>query len=69
MSQEQADPDSFTTPFQLTRRMHRDIYGPVKPDNPDLKASGKVVIVTGAAGGLGFVSYTREHSDTLVPLG
>ena len=55
MAQEQPNPDAFTAPFQLTKGMHRDMYGPMDPKNPDLNAAGKVVIITGAAGGLGFV--------------
>lgn len=45
----------FTTPYQLTKSMHRDVYPPVDPSNPNLSAKGKVVIVTGAGGGLGAV--------------
>lgn len=46
----------FTTPFQLTKSMHRDVYPAVDPTNPALSAKGKVVIITGAGGGLGAVS-------------
>ncbi|KAF2790239.1 NAD(P)-binding protein [Melanomma pulvis-pyrius CBS 109.77] len=47
------DPNMFTTPFQLTKSLHRDVYEAIDPANPTLKATGKVVLVTGAAGGLG----------------
>ena len=53
------DVNMFTTPYQLTKSMHRDVYPPVDPSNPDLSAKGKVVIVTGAGGGLGAVSCPR----------
>jgi len=56
------DPNMFTTPFQLTKSMHRDVYAAVDPTNPELKATGKVVLITGAAGGLGFVSPTVHSS-------
>ena len=49
------DPHAFTAPFQLTRSMKRDIYPAVDPKNPSLKANDKVVLINGAAGGLGGV--------------
>jgi hypothetical protein len=47
--------DMFTAPYSLTKTYHRDIYPAVDPTNPELSASGKVIVVTGAAGGVGFV--------------
>ena len=46
----------FTTPFQLTKSMHRDVYLAVSPMSPLLRVEGKIVIVVGAGGGLGSVS-------------
>lgn len=57
MAQGQIDPDQFTAPFQLTKGLHRDVYPAIDPKNERLKASGKVVVITGAGGGLGYVSY------------
>ena len=51
-----ADVNMFTTPFQLTKSMHRDVYPAVDPSNPELSAKGKIIIITGAGGGLGAVS-------------
>lgn len=51
------DPDQFTAPFQLTKGMYRDVYPAVDPKNEDLKATGKVVVITGAGGGLGEVGH------------
>lgn len=51
-----ADVNMFTTPFQLTKSMHRDIYPAVDPGKPALSAQGKVIMITGAGGGLGAVS-------------
>ena len=51
------DPDQYTAPFQLTKGMYRDVYPAVDPKNEDLKATGKVVIITGAGGGLGEVGH------------
>lgn len=58
----------FTTPFQLTKSMHRDVYAAVDPKSPDLAVSGKVVLVTGAGGGLGYVrtqwiEFLRSNTD------
>ncbi|KAF2002105.1 NAD(P)-binding protein [Amniculicola lignicola CBS 123094] len=50
---EELGPDAFTKPFQLTKSMHRDVYPAVDPTNPSLSAAGKVVLITGAGGGLG----------------
>lgn len=45
-----------TAPFMLTKTMHRDVYSAIDPaQNPAVSAEGKVAIVTGATGGLGFV--------------
>jgi hypothetical protein len=51
------DPNMFTTPFQLTKSLHRHVYPAVEPASPSLRVDGKgkVVLVTGAAGGLGYV--------------
>ena len=51
-----ADVNMFTTPFQLTKSMHRDLYPAIDPTNPALSAKGKIAIITGAGGGLGAVS-------------
>ncbi|GME60381.1 uncharacterized protein LTHEOB_30 [Neofusicoccum parvum] len=47
------DADAFTKPFQLTKVMRRGPYAAIDPENPSLSAAGKVVIVTGAGGGVG----------------
>lgn len=49
------DANAFTTPFQLTKSMHREIYPAIDPKNAALNASGKVVLITGATGGIGGV--------------
>lgn len=52
-----------TAPFMLTKSMHRDVYPIIDPaQNPDVTANGKVAIVTGATGGLGFVSLHTSCS-------
>lgn len=56
MSSGALDINAFTKPFQLTKGMHRELYPAVDPSNSALKASGKVVIITGAGGGVGAVS-------------
>lgn len=57
-SQNPVDQDALTAPFMLTKAMHRDVYPAVDPiTNPAVQAEGKVVVVRGATGGLGFVSF------------
>ncbi|MCJ1423336.1 hypothetical protein MMC29_001219 [Sticta canariensis] len=56
MAQGPIDPDQFTTPFQLTKGMHRDVYPTVDPKSGGLKVTGKVVVITGAGGGLGYAA-------------
>ncbi|KAL5320073.1 hypothetical protein ACEPPN_013133 [Leptodophora sp. 'Broadleaf-Isolate-01'] len=58
MADQAPDPNTPTTPFMLTKSLHRDVYPAVDPTNPDLSAKGKVVIVTGAGGGLGYAIAT-----------
>jgi hypothetical protein len=53
------DPSMLTAPFMLTGAMHRDVYPTVDPRNPKLAVAGKVVVITGAGGGLGYVSSRR----------
>ncbi|KAK3636198.1 hypothetical protein LTR56_014361 [Elasticomyces elasticus] len=54
MGSQGPDPDMFTKPFQLTKAMHRDVYPSVDPKSPELRVEGKVVLITGAAGGIGY---------------
>lgn len=46
------DQDAYTKPFMLTKGMHRDVYPAINPTNNSVK--GQVVVITGAAGGLGY---------------
>ena len=60
------DVNMFTSPYQLTKSMRRDLYPAVEPTSPALSAQGKVIIITGAGGGLGAVrrysfSYYQRH--------
>ena len=54
MAQE-VDPDQYTYPFQLTKSMHRQPYDDILPSNPSNSQKGKIVIITGAYGGIGAV--------------
>ena len=56
MADQTFDVNMFTSPFQLTKSMYRDLYPAIDPTNPVLSAKGKVIIITGAGGGLGTVS-------------
>lgn len=56
------DANAYTTPFQFTKSLRRDVYPAIDPQNPDLNAAGKVVLITGAGGGIGGV---RCHKPVL----
>ncbi|KAF2203256.1 NAD(P)-binding protein [Delitschia confertaspora ATCC 74209] len=47
------DPNAFTVPFQATKSLRREVYKSIDPKNPELKATGKTILITGATGGLG----------------
>ncbi|KAF2203381.1 NAD(P)-binding protein [Delitschia confertaspora ATCC 74209] len=47
------DPNAFTVPFQATKSLKRELYKSIDPKNPQLKATGKTILITGATGGLG----------------
>lgn len=51
------DLNAYTLPWQLTKSVHRDVYPALDPSNPKLSATGKKVIITGAGGQIGSVSY------------
>lgn len=64
MSSGAPDADAYTKPFMLTESMRRDVYPAVDPaTNPELESSSKVVIVTGAGGGLGSVSVSQGRTN------
>ena len=60
-SQGSLDVNMFTTPYKLTKGMHRDLYPAIEPTNPALSAKGKVIIITGAGGGIGNVNNLRKY--------
>ena len=51
-----SDPDAFTLPYQLTKKIRRDVYPLLEPTQPELSAKGKTVLITGVSGGIGKVS-------------
>jgi hypothetical protein len=53
----QVDPDQYTYPFQLTKTIHRDPYDELLPSKPSNSQKGKIVIITGAYGGIGSVFF------------
>lgn len=57
MSFDRSDPAlTYTLPFQLTKKLHRTVPDNLRPDSPDLDASGKIVVITGGGSGIGAVS-------------
>lgn len=51
------DPHALTAPFQFTKTMRRELYPAINPENPELSARGKTILITGATGGIGGVRY------------
>lgn len=49
------DPDAYTTPFSITKSVHRDPYWAIDFKNPANDQSGKIIIITGASAGIGAV--------------
>ncbi|KEQ88965.1 NAD(P)-binding protein [Aureobasidium pullulans EXF-150] len=47
------DANAYTIPFQFTKSLRRDVYPAIDPKNPEQNAAGKVVLITGAGGGIG----------------
>lgn len=68
--EQQYDPNTYTYPFQLTKTLHRDPYDDLLPTNPENSQKGKIVIITGAYGGIGAVciSTVRLNNFNLTPL-
>lgn len=63
------DPNMLTSPFQLTKSLHRDVYPAIDPKKTGSLAADKVIIVTGAGGGIGYVRYNshRRYIHTNIP--
>lgn len=55
MAKDGIDVDAYTRPYMLTAKIRRDVYPAIDPTNPELSAAGKVIVVIGATGGIGFV--------------
>lgn len=53
MDFDKLDPDFFARIGAYTPHIHRDIYPSIDPTSPALSQKGKVIIITGAAGGIG----------------
>jgi hypothetical protein len=62
------DPNFYTWPFQLTKTMHRNPNPAVLPSNPSNSQKGKIVIITGAYGGIGAVLTPFVPSLSLLSL-
>jgi hypothetical protein len=53
--QKMDDPNAYTYPFQLTKTLHREPYDELLPSKAENSQKGKIVIITGAYGGIGAV--------------
>jgi hypothetical protein len=52
-----SDSNQFTTPFAITKAVHRDPYPAISPERPENSQSGKIIIITGGGSGIGAVSF------------
>jgi FlaA1/EpsC-like NDP-sugar epimerase len=64
MAQE-IDPNQYTYPFQLTKIMHREPYDELLPSKASNSQKRKIVIITGAYGGIGAVCIPCNYSKIL----
>ncbi|TGO46208.1 hypothetical protein BCON_0338g00080 [Botryotinia convoluta] len=63
------DPEAYTTPFALTKSIHRNPYWAIDSKNPANNQSGKVIIITGASAGIGAAAarvWTEAHASGIV---
>lgn len=57
MSTDRTDPSlEFTLPFQITKKIHRDVPPELSPELPENSAKGKIIVITGGGSGIGAVS-------------
>ena len=62
------DVNDFNSPCQLTKSIHWDLYPALDPTNPDLSASGKVVIIACAESAIENVSASQMFSTQSKPV-
>ncbi|KAF5868723.1 putative short chain dehydrogenase reductase family protein [Botrytis fragariae] len=63
------DTDAYTTPFAITKSIHRDPYWAIDSKNPTNNQSGKIIIITGASAGLGAAAarvWAEAHASGIV---
>jgi hypothetical protein len=66
------DRDSFSTPFQLTKTMHRSPYELILPEKPANSQKGEIIVITGAGQGLGQASanvWARDGASGIILAG
>ncbi|TGO22892.1 hypothetical protein BPAE_0151g00200 [Botrytis paeoniae] len=66
---ETLDTDTYTTPFAITKSIHRDPYWAIDSKNPANNQSGKVIIITGASAGIGAAAarvWAEAHASGIV---
>jgi NAD(P)-dependent dehydrogenase (short-subunit alcohol dehydrogenase family) len=69
MSTDRTDPTlAYTTPFQLTKRIHRSVPSSLQPELPENSQNGKIVVITGGGTGIGAVSPHSIPSISIAKL-
>ncbi|PQE04027.1 oxidoreductase short chain dehydrogenase reductase family protein [Rutstroemia sp. NJR-2017a BVV2] len=69
MASNDVDPNQFTTPFSITKAIHRDPYYAIEPSNPANNQKGKIIIITGASAGIGAAAakvWAEAHASGIV---
>jgi NAD(P)-dependent dehydrogenase (short-subunit alcohol dehydrogenase family) len=56
MSDDTFDPLANTRPFQITKKIWRDVPPELSPEAPENSAEGKIIVITGGGSGIGAVS-------------
>jgi hypothetical protein len=63
MSTDRFDPTlAYTLPFQLTKKIHRNVPPSLSPELEENSAKGKIVVITGGGTGIGAVRTSPRLS-------
>ena len=57
---------AYTMPFQLTKKINRDVYDYLSPENKENQQNGKIILVTGGGSGIGAVCHALEPHLSVV---
>lgn len=66
-SEAAANPDRFVYHQLFTPSFYHDVYPSIKPENPQLKQDGRIILITGASGPIASVSTLQSiwHNEQI----